>query len=63
MQGGKVKILRGKEIIGRGVIKTLQKDRSKVNSVSEGSDCAFSIDGFSDWKEGDIVQHIVEVAV
>ncbi|MBP6892262.1 translation initiation factor IF-2 [Candidatus Babeliales bacterium] len=63
LQGGKVKILRGKEIIGRGVIKTLQKDRSKVNSVSEGSDCAFSIDGFSDWKEGDVVQHITEVAV
>ncbi len=63
LQGGKVKILRGKEIIGRGVIKTLQKDRNKVNSVSEGSDCAFSVDGFSDWKEGDVVHHVIEVSV
>lgn len=62
-QGGKVKVLRNKEIIGRGMIRTLQKDRSKVNSVSEGSDCAFSLDGFSEWKEGDIVQHVIEVAV
>lgn len=63
LQGGKVKVLRGKEIVGKGVIKTLQKDRNKVNTVSEGSDCAFSVDGFSDWKEGDVVQHFVEVAV
>lgn len=62
-QGGMVKVLRNKEIIGRGVIKTLQKDRSKVSSVSEGSDCAFSLDGFSEWKEGDVVQHIITVAV
>ncbi len=63
LQGGKVKILRNKIVIGHGIIKTLQKDRSKVSSVSEGSDCAFSIDNFSDWKEGDIVQHITEIAV
>lgn len=63
LQGGMVKIVRDKEVIGRGIIKTLQKDRSKVNSVSEGSDCAFSLDGFTDWKEGDVVQHIMEVAV
>lgn len=62
-QGCKVKVLRKNEVIGRGVIKTLQKDRSKATSVSEGNDCAFSLDGFSEWKEGDIVQHIVEVTV
>ncbi len=63
LQGGKVKILRNKVVVGHGIIKTLQKDRSKVSSVSEGSDCAFSTDNFSDWKEGDVVQHITEVAV
>ncbi|MBP7854830.1 hypothetical protein KAZ82_02705, partial [Candidatus Babeliales bacterium] len=60
LQHAKVKILRNKEIIGQGIIKTLQKDRNKVSTVSEGSDCAFSIDGFSEWKEGDVVQQIVE---
>lgn len=63
LQNAKVKILRNKEIIGKGIIKTLQKDRNKVSSVNEGSDCAFSVDGFSDWKEGDVVQQIVETLV
>jgi translation initiation factor IF-2 len=62
-QGGKVKVLRNKEIIGRGVIRTLQKDRLKVSSVLEGSDCAFSVDGFSEWKEGDVIRHYTEVEV
>lgn len=62
-QGGKVKIIRNGEIIGRGTIKTLQKDRNKVSSVSEGSDCAFAVDSFSDWKEGDIVHHVIDVMV
>jgi len=62
-QGGKVKIVRNGELIGRGVIRTLQKDKNKVSSVSEGSDCAFAVEGFTDWKEGDMVYHIVEVLV
>lgn len=63
LQGCKVKIVRNGQVIGRGTVRTLQKDRSKATSVSEGSDCAFSVDNFSDWKEGDIVYHIVEVMV
>ncbi|MFA5998457.1 MAG: translation initiation factor IF-2 [Candidatus Babeliales bacterium] len=61
LQGGKVKIYRDKEVVGRGVIRTLQKDRNKVLSVSEGSDCAFAVEGFSSWKNGDVVQHIMEI--
>ncbi|MCX5924282.1 MAG: translation initiation factor IF-2 [Candidatus Dependentiae bacterium] len=61
LQGGKVKIYRDKEVVGRGVIRTLQKDRNKVLSVPEGSDCAFAVDGFSAWKNGDVVQHIMEI--
>jgi translation initiation factor IF-2 len=60
LQHGKVKILRNKELIGQGIIKTLQKDRNKVSSVEQGSDCAFSVESFADWKEGDVVQHYVE---
>lgn len=63
VQGGKVVVRRDNEIIGRGVIKTLQKERNKVSTISEGNDCAFSVEGFSDWKEGDVVQHITEILV
>ncbi len=62
-QGGKVKIIRNGQIIGRGVIKTLQKDKNKVTSVSEGSDCAFAVEGFTNWQQGDIVSHYTEITV
>ncbi|MBP9765256.1 translation initiation factor IF-2 [Candidatus Babeliales bacterium] len=62
-QGGKVKVIRNGTVVGRGVIKTLQKDRNKTNTVSEGSDCAFAVDGFDEWQEGDMVYHITEVLV
>ena len=62
-QGGKVKILRNGQLVGRGVIKTLQRDKNKVTSVSEGNDCAFAVDGFSDWRQGDVVYHYTEITV
>jgi translation initiation factor IF-2 len=62
-QGGKVKIVRNGKIIGRGVIKTLQRDKNKVSTVTEGNDCAFAVDNFSDWHEGDLVYCITEIMV
>ena len=55
--------VRNGQIVGRGVIKTLQRDKNKVNSVSEGNDCAFAVDGFSDWQQGDIVHHYTEITI
>ncbi len=60
-QGGKVKVYRDGEIVGHGVIRTLQKEKSKVSVVTEGHDCAFAVEGFSGWKNGDVVHHIVEI--
>jgi translation initiation factor IF-2 len=62
-QGSKVKVVRNGKIIGRGVIKTLQRDKNKVSTVAEGNDCAFAVEGFSDWQEGDLVYCITEVMV
>lgn len=62
-QGGKVKVFRSGEQVGQGVIRTLQKDRNKTSTVSEGSDCAFAVDGFVDWKDGDVVQHYIEILI
>lgn len=60
-QGGKVKVFRDGELIGHGVIRTLQRDKAKAASVTEGHDCAFAVEGFSGWKNGDVVHHIVEI--
>jgi translation initiation factor IF-2 len=62
-QGSKVKIVRNGKVIGRGVIRTLQRDKNKVSTVTEGNDCAFAVDGFSEWQEGDLVHCFTEVMV
>lgn len=62
-QGAKVKVVRNGKVVGRGTIKTLQKDKSKVSTISEGNDCAFAVDGFSDWQQGDLVYCIIETLI
>ncbi|MBM18268.1 MAG: translation initiation factor IF-2, partial [Epsilonproteobacteria bacterium] len=59
-KGAKLKVFRNGEQIGGGVIKTLQKERTSVSSISAGSDCAFALDGFSDWKIDDEVHCYIE---
>ena len=60
-QGCKVKVYRDGEMIGKGVIRTLQRDKSKALTVTQGHDCAFAVEGFTSWKNGDVVHHIVEI--
>jgi translation initiation factor IF-2 len=55
-RNGFVKIFRGKQEIGKGAIKSLQRDRKAVKEVHAGYECAFLIDNFSDWHEGDRVE-------
>jgi len=56
----KVKVYRDGTLLGGGVIKTLQKERITVTSIVAGNDCAFIVEGFSDWKLGDEVHCFVE---
>ena len=60
-KNAKVRVYRGGEVVGSGVIKTLQKEKTAVQSIAAGSDCAFSVDKFSDWKIGDTVHCFVEI--
>lgn len=46
---------KGKQI-AEGTLKTLQQERANVTNVPHGHDCALSIIGFSDWREGDIIE-------
>lgn len=53
---GLVKVYRGKNLVGEGTIKGLQRDRKAVKEVHSGFECAFLVDGFEAWEEGDRVE-------
>ena len=53
---GHVVIWRGKQKVGSGSIKSLQRDRKSVKEVHAGFECAFLIEGFSQWEVDDRVE-------
>lgn len=59
---GKVAVWRGKYKIGEGPIKSLQRDKKTVKEVHMGFECAFLVDGFSDWQVDDRVECYTETA-
>lgn len=60
-KGAKFRVSRAGVVVGKGVIKTLQKERAMVATVSAGHDCAFASDNFSGWKIGDEVVCYTEI--
>ncbi len=60
---GTVKVFRGKEKIGEGPIKSLQRERKSVKEVHSGFECGFLIDGFNDFEVDDRVECYEEVPV
>jgi len=54
-------IWRGKNKIGEGTIKSLQREKKTVKEVHAGFECGFLIDGFSDWAVDDRVECFLEV--
>ena len=54
-------IWRGKTKIGEGKITSLQRDKKAVKEIATGFECAFMVDNFSDWAEGDQVECFVDV--
>ncbi len=54
-KGELLTIFRNGKKIGEGVIKSLQKEKRAVDSVLQGFDCAFRVEGFDSWKIGDDV--------
>ncbi|MFA6066563.1 MAG: translation initiation factor IF-2 [Candidatus Babeliaceae bacterium] len=58
---GKVVVWRGKYKVGEGAIKSLQRDKKSVKDVQAGFECAFMVDGFTDWVVDDRVECYLEV--
>ena len=61
VRDGKVIIWRGKQKIGEGSIKGLQRDRKPVKEVHAGFECAFLVDNFDQWEPDDRVECFQEV--
>ncbi|MBA3752012.1 translation initiation factor IF-2 [Candidatus Dependentiae bacterium] len=61
IRDGKVLIWRGKQKVGEGNIKGLQRDRKSVKEVHTGFECAFLVDGFDTWEVDDRVECFQEV--
>ena len=63
VHGGKVVVYRNHDKVGEGTIKTLQKEKKSQKEVLAGFECAFILDGFSDWQEGDLAECYVQKKV
>jgi translation initiation factor IF-2 len=59
---GKVVIYRGKNKVGEGAIKSLQRDRKTVKEVHTGFECAFMVEDFTEWQVDDRVECYLEMA-
>jgi translation initiation factor IF-2 len=58
---GTVIIYRGAKKIGEGSIKSLQRDRKSVKEVHTGYECAFLVEGFTQWRPDDRVECYLEL--
>lgn len=56
-----VKVLRGSRVVGKGAISSLQRDRNPAKEVRKGFECAFVVDGFTEWQIDDRVECYNEV--
>lgn len=60
---GEVLIKRGRREVGKGKIKSLQRDKKVVKEVHAGFECAFLVEGFNEWHVDDIVECYLKVPV
>lgn len=58
---GNVTVWRGNKKIGQGKIKSLQRDKKVVKEVHSGFECAFLVEGITDWAVDDRVECFIEV--
>lgn len=59
----KVKVFRGNRLVGSGNIISLQRDKNPAKEVKKGFECAFKVDGFTEWQVDDRVECYEEVRV
>jgi translation initiation factor IF-2 len=60
-RNGRVIVWRGKNKVGEGFIKSLERDRKPVKEVHTGFECAFLVDGFNEWNVDDRVECFIDL--
>ncbi len=58
---GIIAIIRNRKEVARGKIKSLQRDKKTVKEVHTGFECAFIVEGFEEWEEGDVAECYINV--
>ena len=53
---GKMRVVRKGNLVYEGISHTLKRFKDEVNEVRSGMECGIRLDGFDDFKEGDIVE-------
>ena len=51
-----VRIMRGKEMVWKGPLASLKRVKEDVKEVQKGHECGIILQGFTDVKEGDVIQ-------
>ncbi|MBA2728680.1 MAG: translation initiation factor IF-2, partial [Parachlamydiaceae bacterium] len=51
-----IRIKRGTEMVWKGTISSLKRVKEDVREVAKGLECGVVLNGFSDYKEGDILE-------
>jgi translation initiation factor IF-2 len=49
-------LIRDGEIVFSGIIGALKRFKDDVRDVTEGMECGIKLDGYSDYKKGDIIE-------
>jgi len=55
-RGSHVRVVRDKEVLWKGPIASLKRLKEDVREVTKGQECGVLLQGFNDFKEGDILQ-------
>jgi translation initiation factor IF-2 len=53
---GRIRVMRGDELLHEDEISSLKHERDDVREVREGFECGIGVKGFDDFKEGDILE-------
>ncbi len=62
-RNSKVRVLRGKDVVGSTMIESLQQGKDDSKQVKSGFECGIRLKGFNDIKEGDIIEVFEEVQI
>lgn len=55
-RSNKVRVLRGLVVVHEGKFSSLKRFKDDVRDVQQGYECGFSIEGFDDLREGDVIE-------